>query len=281
MTGVLILGGLNRHENKGIAYYTVSSFDKTNIVIHAFTTRMQGVGKDAYESLNLSILTDEPLTNVLENRRRLSDALGFSIHDIVGAWQVHGDNIYQVVNKDRGRGSIDPITVIPDTDALITREKGVVLSAFFADCVPLIFLDPENEAVGIAHAGWKGTAARIGAKTVQAMERAFGSKPEKILSAIGPSIGACHYQVDEPVITRFRQEFPGDYREFLTPEEKPGYARLDLWKANEYILKKAGIPKENISVSRLCTYCNQNEFFSHRGGSKGRHAAVIMLKERQ
>lgn len=272
------MGSLNRHNNDGIVYFTVPSFDKTGKVTHAFTTRNGGVGRESYESLNLSILTDEPLGNILENRRKLSEALSFSANDMVGAWQVHGDSIYLVTNKDRGRGSTDPITVIPDTDALITGEKGIVLSAFFADCVPVLFYDPENEAVGVAHAGWKGTAARIGAKTVLAMGKAFGSKPHKILAAIGPSIGACHYQVDEPVITRFSQEFPDDYQEFMIADDKPGYARLDLWKANVNILRKAGILEDNITVARLCTYCNQDKFFSHRGGSKGRHAAVIMLK---
>lgn len=272
------MGSFNRHDKFGIVYYTVPSLEKTGLVTHAFTTRNGGVSREAYDSLNLSILTEDPLENVLENRRRLADVLGFSVGDIVGAWQVHKDNIFQVTSRDRGRGSVDPLTVIPDTDALITREKGLVLTAFFADCVPVIFLDPVNEAIGIAHAGWKGTAAKIGAKTVSAMTRAFGSEPDKLLAAIGPSIGACHYQVDEPVIKRFREEFPDDFRGFFSGEEKGGHAWLDLWKANVQQLKKAGIPDNNISVSGLCTYCNQQELFSHRAGSKGRQAALIMLK---
>lgn len=272
------MANLNRHEKDGLIYYTVPAFEKTGLVKHAFTTRLGGFSREAYESLNLSILTDDLAENVLQNREKLASVLGFSPGDLVGSWQVHGDKIHLVTSGDKGRGASDPQTVIPDTDGLITQAEGVVLIAFFADCVPLLFLDPVNKAIGIAHAGWKGTVAGIGCKTVLAMKRAFGTQPDRLLIAVGPSIGVCHYQVDEPVLKHFRQEFPSQYREIIAGEDSGGHAWLDLRKANVLQLISIGVAEENLSVAGTCTYCMQKEFFSHRAGDKGRHAALISLQ---
>lgn len=272
------MANLNRNEKDGLIYYTVPAFERTGLVKHAFTTRLGGFSREAYESLNLSILTDDLPENVLKNREKLANILGFSPGELVGSWQVHGDKIHLVTSGDKGRGASDPHTVIPDTDGLITQAEGVFLIAFFADCVPLLFLDPVNKAIGIAHAGWKGTVAGIGGKTVLAMKSAFGTKPDRLIVTVGPSIGACHYQVDEPVLKRFREEFPSEYQELISCEDSGGHAWLDLWKANVLQLIRTGVAEENISVAGICTQCMQNEFFSHRAGDKGRHAALISLQ---
>ncbi|PKM90996.1 MAG: peptidoglycan editing factor PgeF [Firmicutes bacterium HGW-Firmicutes-12] len=265
-------------EKNELLYYTISAFDTTDLVINAFSSRKGGKSKKSFESLNLSVLTADNLEYVLENRRRLCQALGIDSHTLVGACQVHGDNIYLVKGSDRGAGALTSKTAIADTDALITNEREIPLILFYADCVPVFFLDPVKKAVGLAHAGWKGTVAKIAAKTVQALGENYGSNPKDILVAIGPSIGPCHYQVDRPVIDEVKRAYPKEWEELLTTSDIDGYAQLNLWEANLRQICQTGVPQENITVAGMCTYCCQENFFSHRRGMAGRQAAIIMLK---
>ena len=267
-----------RNIDNGIVYYTIPAFSETGLVVHGFSGRQGGVSQGKYDSLNLSILTEDLLEAVLENRSRFANALGLSLDDFVGAHQVHEDRICEVTTKDRGRGSKEPKSVIPATDALMTNEPGVALTAFFADCVPVFFLDPIHNAIAVAHAGWKGTVAKIAAKTVKAMQEAFKTNPDQLLVAVGPSIGPCHYEVDAPVIARFQSAFPGQEQQILSPADKASHAQLNLWQANAMQLQDIGILAKNITIAELCTFCHQNDFFSHRGGMAGRQAAVLMLK---
>lgn len=267
-----------KHEKAGLTYFTIPAFDKTGLVIHAFSGRTGGVSSETYASLNMGIFTNEPLENVLENRRRLCDVLGIQPSHLVAAHQVHSDRILSVTKQDRGRGAIDRDSVIPATDALMTNEKDVPLIGFFADCVPVIFLDPIRKAVAIAHAGWKGTVAKIAAKTVKAMEQAYQTSPRDLLAAVGPSIGACHYQVDEPVIEKVKEAFPTYWDRLLTNTTPDGHAQLNLWEANARQLMEAGVPEGQITITSLCTFCHPELLFSHRRGMAGRHSALIMLK---
>lgn len=267
-----------RHEEDGLVYYTIPSFSATGLVINAFSGRQGGVSPIPYESLNLSILTEDNLENVLENRRRFTKLLGIKPENLVGAQQVHGEQIKRVTVADKGRGSCDLESVIPNTDALMTNEKGLALIAFFADCVPVLFLDPVNKAIAIAHAGWKGTVAKIAAKTVLAMQEAYGTAPDQVLAAIGPSIGPCHYEVDEPVIARFKSAFPGQEDQLMSYVGHAGHMQLNLWRANALQLQEIGVPEENITLAKLCTFCNRGDFFSHRGKMAGRQAALLMLR---
>jgi len=272
------LSGFNRQINNGIIYFTISSFTETGLVVHGFSGRQGGVSPDRFASLNLSIHTEDKLKNVLENRTRFVKVLGLSLDNLVGAHQIHGDRVFKVTASDQGRGSRDGCNVIPDTDALMTDEKGLALIAFFADCVPVFFLDPEHKAIALAHAGWKGTVAKIVTKTVQAMQEAYGTDPARLLAAVGPSIGPCHYEVDDLVINKVKEAFPGYENELLSCQGNPGHANFNLWQANVIQLKMLGIPEENITVAGLCTYCEQGLFFSHRAGMAGRQAALLMLK---
>jgi YfiH family protein len=265
-------------EKNGLLYYTISAFDRTQLAIHAFTSRKGGVSKKSFESLNLSVLTADDLDNVLENRRRLCHTLGINPDNLVGACQIHGDNIFVVKSSDRGAGALTPETAIADTDALVTNESQIPLILFYADCVPVFFLDPVKKAVGLAHAGWKGTVAKIAAKTVDAFVMNYGSNPKDILVAIGPSIGPCHYQVDRPVIDEIKRAYPQESEELLTTSDKDGYAQLNLWQANVRQICQVGVQLDNITVAEECTYCSQDSFFSHRRGMAGRQAAIIMLK---
>lgn len=264
-------------ESEGMEYYTIPSFEKTGLVKHAFSGRRGGFSQGIFGTLNLSILTDDEPDLVLANRHKFFTALGIKPECLVNAEQVHGDNIYQVTLKDKGRGAFERDTVIPATDALMTNEKDVALLTFYADCVPVLFLDPFEKVIAVAHAGWKGTMAKIAAKTVLAMEKHYGTKPQNVLAGIGPSIGPCHYEVDRPVIVEVEKAFP-ETNSFLLERKEDGLAYLNLWEANRRQLLEAGLVDENIVITGLCTYCFPEQFFSHRAGISGRQAAVIMLK---
>lgn len=270
--------GIQHCEEQGIEYFAFTSFIASGMVTHAFSSRIGGISEGKYESLNLSILTDDLPAHVLENRRRFFKLLKINTDDVVGAHQVHKDRIHEVSVNDKGRGAYLADTVIPETDALMTDEKGITLTAFFADCVPVFFLDPVKKAIAIAHAGWKGTVAKIAAKTAMEMARVYGSGLSDLLVGIGPSIGPCHYQVDQPVINQVKTAFPKYWQELLTEITEDGHAQLDLWSANALQLEEVGVMAKNITVASLCTFCNRDIFFSHRGGMAGRQAAVIMLK---
>lgn len=270
--------GFIKHELNGLTYFTIPAFEAAGIVTHTFSSRKGGVSDGKYDSLNLSILTEDDQSGVLENRKRFCNAVGIEPESLVGAKQVHRDRIYQVKKTDRGAGATTADTAIADTDALMTNERGIPLILFFADCVPVFLLDPIQRVVALAHAGWKGTVAKIAAKTVKAMEEKYGSCPADILAGIGPSIGPCHYEVDRPVIEEVKKAFAQDWPDLLEPSDKEGYARLNLWQANAKQLINIGIKPENITAAALCTYCYEDIFFSHRRGMAGRQAALIMIK---
>lgn len=182
--------------------------------------------------------------------------------------------------KDRGKGALDQDSVIKETDALITEEPGVALMAFYADCVPIMFLDPVRKVIGISHAGWKGTVLKIGKKTIEKMVQEFSCRPENILAAICPSIGPCHYEVDPPVITRFQESF-NNWQKFLQLKDNGLKAQLDLWEANRLTLLEAGILNEHLTTAKICTYCHPDLLYSYRydNGKTGRLAGIIMLND--
>jgi YfiH family protein len=164
-------------------------------------------------------------------------------------------------------------------DGLVTNEPGVTLVTHHADCAPLYFADPVQKAVGLAHSGWHGTAARIGAETVRAMAREFGTRPENLICVIGPSIGPCCFEVDSPVYEIFAGMEDLSPREW-TREDGGGKYHIDLWEANRRILISVGVQAGNISVSGLCTQCHPDLLFSHRasGGKRGGLAAFLALR---
>lgn len=248
------------------------------IFVHGISTRHGGVSTGQWDSLNLGLHVEDVPEHVVENRRRFAAALGVKAENIVTCQQVHGDRIARVTEKDLGAGSVNFAQSIPDTDALVTNVPGMPLMLFFADCVPILLADPVHRAVGLAHGGWKGTVQSIGAKTVQRMAKEFGSRPEDMVAAIGPSIGSCCYQVGAEVADKFRAAFPAFADRILT--EKDGDIRLNLQLANGLQLEAAGLKKENIAYADVCTACNNRQFFSYRAdmGKTGRIAAVIGVK---
>jgi len=244
------------------------------------TMRSGGVSEAPFHSLNCGLHVQDAPEAVIENRRRLARALHFAFDAWTAAEQVHGSRVETIRPPDRGKGRDALDTAVPETDGMVTDERDVLLTALFADCVPLFLYDPDHEAVGLVHAGWRGTAAEIAREAVHRMSEAYGSDPSRMLAAIGPSIGACCYEVDEAVALRFR-DVPGWERAALPSEEKGKY-RLDLKELNRQIMIKAGILPIHIEMSNWCTGCRTDMFFSHRGerGRTGRMAAWIGLRRR-
>lgn len=235
---------------------------------HAFTTRQGGVSAPPFDSLNLARGVDDEPENVTRNRTAVLNALGLDPTRYVEATQVHGTTIEVVIAADSGR-------VIEGADGMATNERHLTLAVHAADCVPLLLADPRHRAVAAVHAGWKGTAAGIAAEAVRVLVNRFESHPEDLLVAIGPSIRACHYEVDAPVYAHYRS---WSWRDAVFTPNQRGRWQLDLQAANRYQLLDAGVPPAQIETTELCTFDRPNQFFSYRRERKtGRMAGIIAV----
>jgi YfiH family protein len=257
---------LLRHQNNGLIYYRFANLASHDEVTHGVFTRLGGVSPSPYGSLNVGHCVGDEGELVDANHDRVCEALGVSRGDVATAHQVHGSGVAPVGLGHRGR-------VIPATDALITDTSGVALMLRFADCLPVLLYDPARQAIGLAHAGWRGTIAGIGAKTVVAMMEAYGSCPADIIAGLGPCIGPCCYQVGTEVIEAVKANF--NPWQGLLRSQGDGSFHFDLWEANRRQLAELGV--EEIEVMQLCTACHTDEFFSHRveGGRTGRFAVIL------
>ncbi|MCK4259109.1 MAG: peptidoglycan editing factor PgeF [Halanaerobiales bacterium] len=262
----------------GVEWMVFERLSKESGIVHGFSTRIGGVSQAPYDGLNLAFHVGDDLEDIIINRRRFLNVLGLWLEDLTAGEQVHSDKIRIVKREERGRGTFNYETAFSGTDGFITNEPGVVLSSYYADCVPLFIYDPVNKVVGLAHAGWKGTLMRIGARTIEKMTENFGTKGKDCLVGIGPSIGSCCYEVDERVIEPLRAEF-SEWKE-LVVDKGSGRWNLNLWETNRQVFLNAGVSSENIEMSELCTSCNTDIFFSYRreGGITGRMASIITLK---
>ena len=256
-------------------YLTIPEWERVRVEV-AFSGRNGGVSGGPYDSLNLGLHVGDQEQDVLENRRRFWSEWGARATDVVVGEQVHSNKVVWVGENDKGRGAMQLSTALPGVDGMLTG-GGMGLMAFFADCVPVYFFHPGLKVVGLAHAGWKGTAGRIGIQVLN-MLSARGGEPGDCWVAIGPGIGRCCYEVDERVAREF--PYPVGYESFLAGI-RPGHFRLDLAQANREMLIKAGVAKERIWLAGLCTSCHPGDFFSYRrdGGTTGRMAAWIRLRE--
>lgn len=265
-------------EKRGIKYYQIQSFNKTGVVDHCFSTRLGGISTKNYSSLNLGLHVNDEQQKVINNRKLLVNLFSNSVDDLVAAKQVHGTNVKVVDQEDCGRGAVDYKTALSNTDALITAQKGVLLSSYYADCTPLFFLAPNIPAVGLAHAGWKGTVNKIGQKTALQMKENWGIDLQKLLVGIGPHIGSCCYQVGKEVVRKFAAAFDNS-NSFIETDQAEKW-RLDLAKANHIQLEEIGVKTDNISISNLCTSCRDDLFYSYRrdNGQTGRMASIIKIR---
>ena len=245
------------------------------LVPHGFTTRLGGVSEGIYASLNLGLHRGDTAECVKENYRRLADALRFDLKKLVLTSQIHSDIVREVTEKDC-LGSLSHRDY-PTCDALVTNTPGLALMVFTADCTPILFYDPVTGGVGAAHAGWRGTAAGIAAKTVEKMVSAFGSRPEDIRAAIGPNIGPCCFETDRDVPDAMLGALGEAAEPFIRPVEEKFY--VDLKGINALWLRRCGVSK--IEISKACTACSPDRFWSHRvtRGERGAQGAVIVCEE--
>jgi len=259
-------------------YLSYPLLEQTGMVKHCFTTRLGGVSEGIFESLNLSFSRGDQRAAVEENFQRVAQALGTEYGNFVFTDQTHTVNVRRVGIEDAGKG-LTRARGYSDVDGLITNEPGLVLSTFYADCVPLYFIDTKKRAIGLSHSGWRGTVRRMGRVTLETMRLEFGTLPEDVICAIGPSICQDCYEVSEDVAEEFIREFSSHSEEILENKGNGKY-QLDLWRANEMILLEAGIKPEHLSVTDLCTCCNDKILFSHRAsqGKRGNLGAFLCLK---
>lgn len=252
----------------------------SGIVRHGFSTRLGGVSEGCFSTLNLGFQRGDAKEAVQENFHRIASAIGVRCEDMVFSRQTHTTNVQVVTEKDRGMGIMRPLE-FQDVDGLVTEIPGICLVTFYADCVPLFFVDPVKKAIGLSHSGWRGTVGKIGKATVELMVQQFGSDPADILAAVGPSICQDCYEVSEDVIEKFQENFKECYWKDLFYQKENGKYQLNLWKANEIIFAEAGIRKEHMAITNVCTHCNSDVLYSHRttGNERGSLAAFLALRD--
>lgn len=266
------------NENNGVGYITYPNLAKLDFVRHASSVRKGGISKIPYlASMNLGFHTDDDAETVRENFRIFAKAVGIDVNNMVSSSQFHNANIRVATASDRGKGILKSADY-EDVDALVTNEKNVALTVFGADCVPLLFADSKNKAVGAAHCGWRGTFKELAPLTVKKMKEIYNSNPKNIFVAIAPCIHCCCYEVDENLFTDFENKFP-DIAQTDALRRENGKFYLDLPKINKQLLIKEGVPEENILISDLCSGCDPANLFSHRksGGKRGIMASVIEI----
>lgn len=251
-------------------YLQCRALKNTGLVSHAFTTRLGGASRGKIEGLNLGFRVDDNPDAVRQNYRYIAQDLSLDYNQMVLSRQTHTDRIRLVTRADAGKGLTKESDIF-DTDGLITDLRNIPLVIFSADCTPVLLLDRKQKVIGAVHAGWRGTAEQIAAKAVSVMKEHYGSCPDDVLAAIGPSIGPCCFEVEWDTAQHFSSAF--------VTEKSNGKYFVDLWAANRFQLTECGVPPENIYISQECTKCNPDIYYSYRVHRErtGRMAAVISL----
>jgi YfiH family protein len=264
---------------RGLDVLTWPAFDGFDVDVMV-TTRAGGVSPGPYAALNLSLNAGDSVAGVLDNRRRVAAALGADLGDFVLGEQVHAGEARVVGAADRGRGASSPADAVPGCDALVTADPGTVLAVLAADCVPVVLYDPVRHVIACAHAGWRGTAARVAASAVAAME-SLGTRAADVVAGVGPAIAPSRYEVGAEVAQSAERGFGDRAGDVLSPAG-PGRWLFDLWTANRIVLREAGVPDSQIHVTDVPTGPDGGgRFFSHRAERpSGRFAAVARLRPR-
>lgn len=266
--------------NNGIFWFQDQALAATGLVTHGFSTRLGGVSRPPYTSLNMGLAVGDDLGRVRDNRDRYLLALGISPRQAVSPHFVHSNIVVPVGRAQAGRGIYSYKDAVGDADGLVTQDPGVALFITFADCPPVLFLDPVKKAIGACHAGWRGTAAGIAMETVRSMQDHFGSNPEDILACVGPALDQDHFEVGQDVYDAVASHSLQPDR-LLAPNAR-GRWQFNIWQANVDQLLSAGLAADHISVVEVSTFLRNDLFYSHRrrlGGKTGRMGAVIMLTD--
>lgn len=268
---------LEEKKYKEVVYLSFPLIEQTGLVKHGFSTRIGGVSEGVFSSMNLGFQRGEEKEKVRENFRRMAEALGSKTEHMVFSQQTHTTNIGKVGAEDRGKGIIRPLDYT-DVDGLITNEPEVMLVTFYADCVPIYMVDMKNRAIGLCHSGWRGTVGKISQEMLKTMKEAYGTEPKDVIAAIGPSICQDCYEVSEDVVEQFAAVMGENPLSEIAYRKDNGKYQLDLWRANELWLEEAGVPKNQIQTTDICTCCNETGLYSHRA-SQGRRGSLAAFME--
>lgn len=258
-------------------YLTFNALNEIPFIRHAFSTRLGGVSKGVCNSMNLAFGRGDDRETVLKNYRLLCDSVGFEYESLCASVQVHEAVVKTVNESHRGHGILKE-RQFSSADALITDSKAVTLVTYYADCTPIFFVDTVTHAIGLAHAGRRGTVAKIAVNTVSQMQKSFGTRPEDLICAIGPVIGECCYEIDGDCAEQFKNSGRIDASKVLTYKGNNKYM-ANLALANKLLLMSAGVAEKNITISDLCTRCNSRLLWSHRAtkGQRGTMAAFMQI----
>lgn len=257
-------------------YVAFPVLEEFNWLTHGCSTRLGGVSSGIHATMNLGFQNGDIPENVYENYKRICAAIGVNPESVVHAKQTHKDQVRVVTTADRGKG-YNRERDYDDIDALVTNEPDVTLTILTADCVPVFLVDPVKRAIGLVHSGWRGTVARIAAKTVQCMQDIYGSNPSDIVALTGPCICCDCYEVGDEVADAFRSEF-GEEIFARIATQRNGKAHINLSEAIAQSLFQIGVRK--VTQSGFCTACNSDLLFSHRvtQGKRGTLASFLALK---
>ncbi len=259
-----------------ISYFKFENLSKfSDRIVHFITTR--NYLNDSNFSIGLNDFIPDNMA--IENREALANQFNLELNNFVFANQIHSNKVTLITDIHKGLGTIQRETAIADTDAMITNYPNICIMSQSADCVPILFYDPVKNVIASAHAGWKGTVARIAENVVKYFVENYNSNPTDLVVGIGPCIGTCCYEVGEEVIEQAKSSLKNADGLFtVIPKFKNPV--FDLVKANYNILIELGLNPENIETANICTKCNNEMFFSARAGDKGRFGAFISLEHR-
>lgn len=258
-------------EKDKVKYLIITEFEETNLVNHCFSTRIGGVSTDEAGTLNFGFTRKDTRENVLENFKIICRTIGVDYNNLVLTDQVHDNKVYKVTEKDAGKG-ITRKSDIKCIDAFVTNVPHIPIVTFHADCIPVFFLDTKNKAIGLAHSGWKGTYSNISKNVIDKMAEEYGTNTKDLICAIGPSIMECHFEVGDDVAQMFAERYG---IEFIKMYDKP---HINLTAIVEKQLNSCGV--EKVVQSNICTYCNNDIYYSYRGDNHktGSLISIMALK---
>ncbi len=263
--------------NNGITWFEASSLNVGGVAVHAFSTRFGGKSLYPWRGLNLGLFSGDNPEAVRENRRLFMHRFAIEPTEVASLRFIHSDKVVVVDPSYVGTGFLSPSDDLIEADAMVTNLQRTALFITFADCVPLLFLEPDKKIIGAAHAGWRGTVSGIAQNTVNKMVDEFGADRKKIRVAIGPHISQYNFEVGSEVVNAV-QAHSGAWMDLLW-SGREGRALFNMKKALIWQLKNVGIEEERIETIDRCTFERHDLFFSHRraAGQTGRMAAFIML----
>lgn len=265
--------------NNDVPYLTYKTLEEVPFIRHAFSTKLGGVSKGEFTSMNFALNRGDNLNDVIENYKIFCKATGFDFNTLVASAQDHNTFVRKVTSENYGVGITKPRD-IQSVDALVTNEPNVTLVTYYADCTPVFFVDKVKKVIALAHAGWRGTVGKICKNVIEIMVNEYGSKPEDILCCIGPAISKCCYEIDEGCYSQFVGAGGLDIDKIMTDKGNGKYM-ADLLETNKQIILSCGVPLCNITVSDVCTKCNSDLLWSHRAtnGHRGTLCAFMCIKD--